>query len=135
MYAGIFNKGDHIPVFLSVRDANNAPTVPDAVPTVAIFDSSFGSPTVHNLNVLDRYGPTTGLFVYTFRHNAAGSFTGVIRYAVSSNQRRISFKFDVRDVGSNIGVVRSISELAKPFEEGIGYQTEDGQVYFGRGPY
>jgi hypothetical protein len=135
MYGGIFNKGDHIPIILSCKSILDVPTAPDAVPTVAVFDTAFGAPTVYNLNTLDRYGPTAGLFVYNIRPATAGQFTAVLRYTISGVAYRHAFRYIVRDVGNSIGVVRSISELRKSFEDGIGYQTEDGTVTFGRGPY
>lgn len=137
MWKGRFKVGDLLPLSLAPTGNTGAPALPDAAPTVRVFNSSGAQVgATRQFAIKDRYGPTA-LFVDDLlldSNYAVGHYT--VRYAwlVSGSQRVEVEKFEVIPTGDSGGSVIGMAQFTRPEAEYVVYQRDGGTINAGRNP-
>lgn len=136
-YLGRFQLGASVPLYLRCVNVSNAPSLPDNPPQAKIFS---GTTVVEarKMPIEDRYVPNcTGTFrlpLFLGRLYAAGRYTAVYYYRVSSYYGMVEDCFDVVPGGDPRGSVVSAYFLERPEASYVVQALEDGSIIKGRNP-
>ena len=133
-----YKLGQHAQLRVQTTDADGAPVVPDACPTIDVYDTS-GTKIVSafSIPIHDRYG-TTGQFAYQLFLD--GAFTANYYYTVRYKWTAGAFNgvrlggFAVLAGGNASGQYISAIHILKPFASFLVGQTDGGVIERVRNP-
>ena len=115
MFLGRLQLGDLLPLVFSTTDASDTPTLPDAPPSVIIYNDS-GAIIQKLLPVVDRY-IVTGLFflpVIIDNQFAAGRHRVLFSYMLSSTAYAKTAEFEVLSSGGTDGMASAMHMFQLP---------------------
>ena len=123
--------GDHVECRVQCYDADGAPVIPDACPTIDIYDSTFTSVlAAKKIPPQDKNG-ASGLFYYRQHLSnvfATGRYTILYKWTASAFSGQELSTFEVVAGGDGYGQYISCFYLKRPFADFLLGQTDGGVI-------